>query len=150
MKVLLAIDDSAYSQAAVSAAIAQFRPEGTDVRVLNAVDWPAALPESLEFTPGALASGPVMSVRDDARRQSEQLLVRTAQQLRAAGFTVSHETREGDPRHVILQCAGEWQPDVIVLGSHGRTGLDRFLLGSVAENVVRHASSSVAIIRGVR
>jgi len=150
VKVLLAIDESRYSQAALRAVIAQLRSDGTEVRVLNVVDWPADLPESLEFTPGALASGPVMSIRDDARRLSEQLLVRTAEQLRAAGFSVSHEMREGDPRHVILQCAGEWQPDVIVLGSHGRTGLDRFLLGSVAENVVRHASCSVAIIRGGR
>lgn len=149
MKVMLAIDDSAYSEAATRAVIAQFRPEETDVRVLNVVEWPDSLPESLAFTPGAMAAGPVMDLHEETRRQGERLLARTVEQLRTAGFRVSQELGEGDARHVILERAAEWQPDVIVLGSHGRTGLDRLLLGSVSENVVRHAPCSVEVIRKV-
>jgi len=149
MKVLLAIDDSVYSEAATRAVIAQFRPSETDVRVLSVIAWPDTLPESLAFTPGP-AAGPIMDLHDAIRREGEELVARAAQQLQEATFTVSRETREGDARHVILECAAEWQSDVIVLGSHGKTGLDRFLLGSVSESVVRHASCSVEIVRSAR
>jgi len=148
MRILLAIDDSAYSQAAVDGVIEQYRHDGTEVRVLNVIEWPAELSASLVFTPDAVDGGPVMDLREDARFGSEELLGRAAERLRAAGFNVSCETREGDARHVILECAAEWRPDVIVVGSHGRTGLDHFLVESVSENVMRHATCSVAVVRG--
>lgn len=148
MKVLLAIDDSAYSEAATQAVIRQFRPQETEVRVLHVAEWPKGLPTSLAFAEGPTAATSVLEVRDETRRQGEELIARAAQRLQAAKFKASKEMREGDARRVILDCAGEWRPDVIVLGSHGRTGLDRFLLGSVSENVVRHAACSVEVIRG--
>jgi len=150
VKVLLSIDDSVYSQAALRAVIAQSRSDGTEVRVLNVVEWPGDLPASLAFTPGAMAAGPIMDLHDETRRQAELRVASAAEQLRAAGFSVSHEVREGDARHVILEYAAEWRADLIVLGSHGRTGLDRFLIGSVSENVVRHAPCSVEVVRSVQ
>ncbi len=48
----------------------------------------------------------------------------------------------------ILDVANEWHADMIILGSHGRSGLGRFLLGSVSDGVVRHAHCSVEVIRG--
>src|SRR5215468_4241967 len=105
MRILLAIDDSAYSQRAVDAVIEQFRRDGTEVRVLNVIEWPAELSTSLVFTPDAAEAGPVMDVRDEARGLSEELLARAAQQLQAAGFSVSCEIREGEARHVILERA---------------------------------------------
>jgi nucleotide-binding universal stress UspA family protein len=60
---------------------------------------------------------------------------------------VATEIRRGDARQEILDSAAEWHSDVIVLGSHGRHGLDRFLLGSVSESVVRHATCSVDVVR---
>jgi nucleotide-binding universal stress UspA family protein len=48
---------------------------------------------------------------------------------------------------VILDTAAKWHADLIVIGSHGRKGLDRFLLGSVSEAVARHAPCSVQIVR---
>ena len=56
---------------------------------------------------------------------------------------VSAVVEEGDPKTRIIDHAAHWQADVIVLGSHGRKGLDRFLLGSVSEAVARHAPCSV-------
>jgi universal stress protein A len=149
VKVLLAIDDSVYSQAAIRAVIAQFRTDGQEVRVLNVIDWPPHPPESLAFTPDATSAGPILALYDQTRRQGELLVARAAEELRAASFAVSQEVREGDARQAILDCAAEWTPDVIVLGSHGRKGLNRLLLGSVSENVVRHAPCSVEVVRGV-
>jgi universal stress protein A len=67
--------------------------------------------------------------------------------LRAAGFSVETLFRLGDARIEILRAAEEWPADLIILGSHGRTGVSRWLLGSVAEHVVRHARCSVEVAR---
>jgi nucleotide-binding universal stress UspA family protein len=61
------------------------------------------------------------------------------------GVTVSEKLVEGHPAEEIIQEAHE--DDLIVMGSKGRTGLDRLLLGSVAENVARHASCPVMIVK---
>jgi len=53
----------------------------------------------------------------------------------------------GDVREKIVEYAAEWGADLIVLGSHGRSGASRFLLGSVTEWIARHAPCSVKIVR---
>ena len=78
----------------------------------------------------------------------EELVSKAAHRLTAARFRAKPEMRRGDARHEILDFAADWRPDVIVLGSHGRRGLDRFLLGSVSEGVVCHADCSVEVVRG--
>jgi len=60
---------------------------------------------------------------------------------------VEHHYREGDPATEILQTARESQCDLIVLGTHGRTGLDRLFMGSVAESVLRRATCPVLTVR---
>ena len=52
------------------------------------------------------------------------------------------------PREAILEEATAWGADLIVLGSHGRRGIDRFLMGSTAESVATHAKCSVEVLRG--
>jgi nucleotide-binding universal stress UspA family protein len=147
MKILLAIDESECSQAATRAVIAQFPRDRADVRVLNVDEWPNRLPTSLAFGEGPTAASDILDVREQRRRQGEEVVSRAAHQLQAAGFHASTAVREGDARHAILDDATEWGPDVIVLGSHGRTGLDRFVLGSVSESVMRHATCSVEVVR---
>lgn len=148
MKILLAIDESECSQTATRAVIAQFPREHAEVLVLNADEWPNRLPTSLAFAEGPVAASDILDERDERRRQGEELVSRAAQQLQAAGFKAITAVREGDARHAILDAAAEWAADVIVVGSHGRRGMDRFLLGSVSENIVRHAPCSVEIVRG--
>jgi nucleotide-binding universal stress UspA family protein len=69
--------------------------------------------------------------------------------LTQAGLRVLAQNSDpsGDPRSVILDTAKTWQADLIALGSHGRHGLDRFLMGSVAESVAVHAHCSVVVVR---
>ena len=147
MKILLAIDESECSQAATRTVIDQFPRACADVRVLNVDEWPNRLPTSLAFAEGPTAASDILELRAQRRRQGEEVVARAARQLEAAGFHTSTAVREGDARHAILDAATEWNPDVIVLGSHGRKGLDRFLLGSVSESVMRHATCSVEIVR---
>lgn len=64
-----------------------------------------------------------------------------------ASIRVQHVLLEGDPASEIVQHAREVGADLIVMGTHGRTGLDRLLMGSVAERVMRDASCSVLVVK---
>ena len=65
------------------------------------------------------------------------------------GAGITSEVGEGDPREVILNMASKWDADLIVMGSHGRTGLTKLLLGSVSQAVAVHSECAVAIVRGI-
>jgi len=67
--------------------------------------------------------------------------------LRAAGREAEADIRTGDAAAEIIGVAAELKADLVVLGSHGRTGLTRVLLGSVAQNVLHGGTSSVLIVR---
>lgn len=79
--------------------------------------------------------------------EAKALLAKTAKTLSAAGFRTETALRKGDIRETIIDSAAEWDVDLIVVGSHNRSGVHRFLLGSVAESVARHAPCSVEIVR---
>jgi nucleotide-binding universal stress UspA family protein len=81
------------------------------------------------------------------REQAKALVTKAIEILRKAGLNVTPALEEGDPKSIIIDVAKEWRTDLIVLGSHGRKGLNRFLMGSVSEAVVRHAHCSVEIVR---
>ena len=147
MKILLAIDASECSAAATRAVLTQFVPAGTEVLVLHADEWPSGLPSSMAFAEGASAADCIIELRDERRRAAERLVATSAARLRDAGFSVITTVRDGDARHAICACAEDWRPDLIVVGSHGRRGLDRLLLGSVSEGVARRAPCSVEIVR---
>ena len=140
MKILLAVDDSKFSEAAAKILAGQFRPQDTEIRVLHVVE-PIAISE-----PPQMSRGYYPEV-EDRLPQAREIVDRTAKTLSLAGFRASPAVTAGDARSVILDDAAEWQADLIVLGSHGRKGIGRFFLGSVSEAVARHASCSVQIVR---
>lgn len=147
MRVLLAIDDSPCSEAAIRAVLSQFGSGDAEIHVLHVDEWPKGLSNSLRFAEGPQAANDVISIHDEIRRRASSLVTDVAQRLNAAGLRATTETRQGDARHAILDCADEWRPDLIVVGSHGRTGLSRFALGSVSDGVMRHARCSVEVVR---
>ena len=147
MRVLLAVDGSACSDVAVQTVIDRFRPEDTQIRVLHAVEWMREMPLCFQYAHGPRAGDDVVECRNKSFERARDLVERTAAQLEFKGFQPSVLTPDADPRHAIVEAAREWPADVIVIGSHGRRGLDRLLLGSVAESVVRHAPCSVDIVR---
>ena len=146
MRILLAIDDSACSAAAANAVIEQFAPSHTQVSVLHADDWPNGMPPSMAFAEGSSGAQSVLGLHRLRRTNAAALLEDTADRLRRAGFVTAASLRDGDPRQVIVDYAKECRADLIVVGSHGKTGLDR-MLGSVSDSVARHASCSVEIVR---
>lgn len=80
-------------------------------------------------------------------KEGKELTERTAQRLCVEGFQAHALVEEGDPKTAILERVADWSADVIFMGSHGRKGVDRFLIGSASEAVLRHAPCSVEIVR---
>src|SRR5262249_44923436 len=123
---------------------AMIRPQDVEVLVLEAVE-PLTFAVPPQMAPGY---APEQAARmkesvDLARKNTEQ----TATRLRAAGFKANSRGVESDGRTAIRDTAAEWKPDLIVVGSQGRRGIAKFLLGSVADAVARHAPCSVFIVR---
>jgi len=142
MKILLATDVSPYSQAAVDEVASRPWPPATIIRVLSVIQ---------PFTPPATEFVLAAATLDDMRRQqvaeAEGLISGVADVLKKANISTEIAVREGDPRSAIVDEAEQWGADLIVVGSHGRTGLKRWLLGSVAQAVVGHAPCSVEVVR---
>ena len=136
MKLLLAIDGSRFSDAATQAVIAQYQPQGTEVKVLNVVDLALPIPTS-----------DAAGFREVSLKHGRELVQQAERLLSKAGYKTQTAVEEGDPKSKIIDQATKWKADLIVMGSHGRKGVDRFLMGSVAETVSRHASCSVEIVR---
>jgi nucleotide-binding universal stress UspA family protein len=82
---------------------------------------------------------------DLLQKEGHSILAEIVTLGKEMGITVSKKLVEGHPAEEIIKEAQE--DDLIVMGSKGRTGLDRLLLGSVAENVARHASCPVMIVK---
>jgi nucleotide-binding universal stress UspA family protein len=147
MKVLLAIDGSNCSEAAVATLIKQYKAEDTEVLIMHVVDSGKLMPVTYGFGAGPALVQDYTAIEQQWRTEGEGLVSRTATRLHSAGFKTSTKIAEGDARTQILDYAGKWRPDVIVVGSHGWKGLDRLLLGSVSEAIARHAGCSVEIVR---
>lgn len=143
MKILLEIDDSEFSEAAIEAVIRQATPQETEVKVLHVIEPIPIYPNGQAWGYGPEAS----QVLKEQRNEAEELVARAGQTLREKSFKVMTAIEEGNPKEVIIDSAAEWHADLIVVGSHGRKGLDRFFMGSVSDAVARHAHCSVQIVR---
>jgi nucleotide-binding universal stress UspA family protein len=89
--------------------------------------------------------GMVPEILQEEQDDSKTYLETTVKQLRDEGFEVSGEVKQGPIATAIVDSATA--DDVIVIASHGRTGVQRWFLGSVAEDVIRRANSPVLLIR---
>ena len=136
--VLVPLDFSELSAPTLDMAARLLAEDGT-ATLLHVVEW---LPV---VTEGAFGVYP-------HRRDIEQLKALSREKLQTlgearTGMAFQPEIREGRPAGVILEVAEAVEPDLIVIGSHGRSGLDHFLLGSVTERVLRKAVSPVLVVR---
>lgn len=140
-RILVPYDGSETSNKALVAALGMAREHGGLVRVVHAIDE-LAMASGYEYT-GEL----IRLVRD----QGKKLLDDALAMVRAAGV-------EGDTRlldvpgkrlgDVVSDEAAVWEADLVVVGTHGRRGLSRVLLGSGAESVIRLSTVPVLVIRG--
>jgi nucleotide-binding universal stress UspA family protein len=143
--ILVAVDGSSTSNLALQQAIQLARKSQVKLRLLHAV-YDAALDFEIEYADAR-------ALREALRRSGEEIPRNAEALARQAG--VEAETKLIEIRrsneHVAEVVAAEadaWPADLIVLGTHGRRGLRRWLLGSVAERVARIASKPVLLVRG--
>jgi nucleotide-binding universal stress UspA family protein len=143
MRILTAIDGSEFSMAALRSVAERPWPAGSEVRVVSAP----------EFLP--LKEFSYLNARevDDLGRASEGeaaiCAAKGVEVLSGSGLKACAHTPIVRDRtfQVILDEAEKWKADVIVVGSHGRSGFDRMVMGSVSESVALHAKCSVEVIR---
>ena len=136
MKVLIATDCSPAADLVLAEAAARPWPKDTSFTVINVVDLHrfAGLPALLE----------------EGKRESDQVAAAvkvSAEPLERAGHHAAFQIMEGFPRKTIPQYAKEWRADLLMAGSHGHSAIARFLLGSVAQSILRTAPCSVEIVR---
>lgn len=134
-RILIAVDGSKYSKAAAERAIDFIESYGGEIKVLSVVDVPAELyaesPKAVEDLINK-AKGYV----EDVKKQSD-----------AKGIKTETFVREGDAYQVIVDIAREQNVNTIIMGSHGRTGIKRLLMGSVTEGVIGYAPCPVLVVK---
>ena len=99
------------------------------------------------FTEGALPMLP--RLQDEVRTWAEGELATRAEHARAEGLSISTAVLIGTPADALVEAAQSQGADLIVVGTHGRTGLERVIIGSVAERVVRAAHCPVLTVKSV-
>jgi nucleotide-binding universal stress UspA family protein len=139
-RILVPTDFSAPSEHALEMAIEFARRFGAELTLFHAHELPAYV-----FPDGVMPVSPEILL--DLERSMSAELERLAARARAAGVTVSIKTGMGAHDVEIIRCASELGADMIIMGTHGRTGLRHVLLGSVAEKVVRRAPCPVLTVR---
>ena len=136
--ILVATDFSETSETAVAYAVGLADKLGAKLYLLHAIGMPAyGIPE--------LGVAVTASMMDSIVRDTQTALDKLIKTY--APVKIEPVLRNGDPRDLIVQTAFEVGADLIVLGTHGRRGVSRALLGSVAEGVLRHAHCPVLTIR---
>lgn len=137
-RILVPVDFSKHSHNALRYAVAFADALGAELHLLHVVQEPASYTRM--YVP---PEDWLTEERDAARRELEKL---PGDEVKA-NVAVLREVRSGSPLVEIIQYAKEADIDLIVMGTHGRTGLAHLLLGSVAENVVRQAPCPVLTVR---
>lgn len=144
-RILVPTDGSATSSKGLDEAIALAKLTGGSLRLLHVVD---AMPVAIEAEGMAGFSADVLP----ALRQSGQFILDLARKrVEAEGVNVETTLREvisGRVCDIVVEEASRWHADLIVLGTHGRRGVRRMLLGSDAEQVLRLAPVPVLLVRG--
>ena len=144
-RIIVGVDGSPGSEAAVREVAARVWPPKSEVRLL-VVDDPL-----VPFLVGDLIPPLAESIEESNTRDrawAEAVLAKSALLLAATAIKVTAARREGDPKHELAKAAEEWGADCIFVGSTGFSNrLERFVLGSVSAAVAARAHCSVEVIR---
>jgi nucleotide-binding universal stress UspA family protein len=146
MKILLATDGSDCSKAAVNSVADRPWPAGSVVKIVSAIEIPYVPTTEAWVLPDSYYN----ELEAAAKAQAEEAIKDAVERInrgKAAGVEVVTEIKSGSAKDVILDEAETWGADLIMIGSHGYSGWQRFLLGSVSQAVATHAHCSVEIAR---
>lgn len=144
-KILVPVDFSECSAAALSLARSYAEPVGATIDVLHVWRAPSFVPAGVMIAP---ETGGQLSLADAVEQAARSDLDAFVSDQRNAGLPIAEaRLEEGEPWQVIGEVARRHDYDLIVMGTHGRSGLMHVLMGSVAERVVRQSSVPVLTVR---
>ncbi|WP_291246736.1 universal stress protein [Flavobacterium sp.] len=135
-KIVIAVDNDPTSEKIALNGFQLGLQLNAEMALLSVVDLTMLITES-DVIPKEFAD---ITIND--YKKNQQILVDTV----FKDYKVRTYVEEGIPHEVILNVAKEWDADIIVLGTHGRTGFSHLIMGSVAEKVIRHSEIPVFII----
>ena len=143
MKILVGLDHSDTSSEALRWVRRVEWPAGSSVIVTTAVA-PSLLPVSDGFAPEPEVAS---AIYDQQVKAARTLVARAVKTLRDVGLPAEARIVNGDAREELIELARRERSDLIVVGSHGRTGLTKLVLGSVSSHVVTHAPCTVVVVK---
>jgi nucleotide-binding universal stress UspA family protein len=147
-KILIAVDDSRYADHAAEVGFEMARFCNAEVGLVNIIE-PIILPSSGSDSITGITTD--ISMLDEAemvriQKEAAENTVKRIQGQYAEELKITNFTEYGLTADGILKCSAEFSADMIVIGTHGRKGIDRLLMGSVAEHVVRHSKVPVLVV----
>lgn len=148
-KILIATDDSPNADYAAAYGFELARTLKAEVGIVNIVEPIILPPATTDAGMGMPISNSVDPMSADlikAEESASEALMDRVIQKYGKGLQVSHFKEYGASGDGIIECSNQFGADLIVLGTHKRSGLDRLLMGSVAEHVVRHSTIPVLVV----
>ena len=143
-RILIAVDDSSYSKQAVNYGVLLAKNLGSKITLVHVDEIPISSPYSadplLNESPAMIPE--LMHIQEEASK----LLFKKIKEQHGDVVEMSTVTKIGRVQDEILSVADDCKADMIILGTHGRTGFDHFISGSVSESVARKAKCPVLII----
>jgi nucleotide-binding universal stress UspA family protein len=144
-KILIATDGSETSMRAAEMAVSIGKNSGAVVTAVYVLDV-----KRLAQLPGyAAMPGPKDNLTELMHKEGSEALEEIGDMARDAGVAYERVVAEGDPGEELLKLCSDSEFDLIVMGTIGKSGLKRFLLGSVAEKVVRHSHVPVLVVPAI-
>ena len=135
-KILIAIDDGPTSEKIASIGFQLGQQLNAEIALVSVVDTTALMTDG-GVTPDELAD----IIKNDLKKSQQMLVDKVFKDYKVWTFV-----EKGKPFEAILKVAEEWEADLIVLGTHGKTGISHLLMGSVAEKVIRHSTRPLFVI----
>lgn len=145
-RIMVAIDSSSTANKALNEATQLATSVGAALCIVHAED--EALLEHSAISSGTLID--VQKVEAAIREGGEQLLDGAMAHAAQHGVTAEKRLIESSRKRVpemITECARDWNADLVIVGTHGRSGFERLLVGSVAEKLVRLSNTSLMLVR---
>lgn len=144
MKILIAVEDEVYGMAAVDFVQRSGWTKNCDFKLFHAIE-PLLVDNYMSFVPA-----PVLSdITEEHTKWAKALLDKLETKLKDGleGGTIEKLVLQDFSKSAILEESKKWNADLIILGSHGRKGMNKFLLGSVSQTVAEHSDVPVLIVR---
>jgi len=142
MKIMIAVDGSDSSVPVVEFVARMRWPAGSRTLVVSVANAAAGMVAAPFEAAAASAEIEALDVREH-----EELVARASRTLAEAGLACETKVLLGEPASTLVQAVKEQGADLLVVGSHGRTGLTKLLLGSVSAHAVGHAPCSVLVVK---